>query len=320
MATVFFSYAHTDEELRKELEKHLAMLRRGKLIEAWHDRKIVPGQPFDRVISEHLEAADIILLLVSPDFLASDYCWDVEVRRAVERHTRGEAAVIPVILRPCDDWQSAPFGGLLALPRDGKPVTTWPNRDEAFVDVARGIRTALADRQYRATAPQAPRPTTLPAENKERAASRVSVRLPRTFSEIDRADFIEAAFAETAEFFETSLAALERENTGIQARFRRLDARRFTAVVYRDGRAAARCTIWSAPHRTFPSGIGYVANDSGETSSLNESFSVETGPDALHLKPLGMSFVGRPRQDTLTAAGAAQYLWELFLQPLQWQK
>ncbi|MBC7931670.1 MAG: tetratricopeptide repeat protein, partial [Rubrivivax sp.] len=109
------------------------------------DRRIVAGQEWDRQIDKHLESADIILLLVSPDFLASHYCYDIEVKRAMERHDAGEARVIPIILRHCDDWQSAPFGKLQAVPKDARPVTDWPDHDKAFADVAAGIRRAVEE-------------------------------------------------------------------------------------------------------------------------------------------------------------------------------
>lgn len=142
MAIVFFSYSHKDEALRDELEAHLAMLKNQGLIDAWHDRRIVAGEVFDDKIFETLEAADIILLLVSSDFLSSPYCFSREMARAMERHEAGQARVIPVILRQCV-WQSAPFGRLLAVPRDGRPVTSWPDRDEALADVARQVAKAV---------------------------------------------------------------------------------------------------------------------------------------------------------------------------------
>ncbi len=118
----FYSYLHKDEKLCAKLENHLAILRREGLIETWHDRKIGPGTEWAGAIDEHLNEADIILLLVSSDFLASDYCSDVEVVRAMERHKAGEACVIPVILRPCD-WGHTPFAKLQALPKDGVDQT-----------------------------------------------------------------------------------------------------------------------------------------------------------------------------------------------------
>ena len=136
---VFFSYAHADEALRDGLARHLRILKHQGIIVGWHDRRILPGQEWAVAIDTHIESAQIILLLVSADFLASDYCVDSEVQQAMARHRAGNARVIPVILRPCD-WHSAPFGRLQPLPTDGRPIISWPDRDEAFLNVARGIR------------------------------------------------------------------------------------------------------------------------------------------------------------------------------------
>ena len=136
---VFYSYSHKDEELRDQLEKHLSILKRQGVITGWHDRKITAGRDWAGEIDQHLNTAKVILLLISADFLASDYCYDVEMTRAMERHNRGEAWVVPIILGPVD-WQGAPFGRLQALPTDAKPVTSWPNRDGAFAKIAEGIR------------------------------------------------------------------------------------------------------------------------------------------------------------------------------------
>lgn len=141
MISVFFSYSHKDEALRDQLEVHLSMLKRQGVISVWHDRRLLAGDDFDTGISADLEKADIILLLASPDFLASEYCYSKEMLRALERHAAGKARVIPVILRPCE-WQKAPFGKLLVAPTEGKAVTKWPDRDEAFLDITQAIRRA----------------------------------------------------------------------------------------------------------------------------------------------------------------------------------
>ena len=140
--TLFYSYSHRDEALRDELETHLSLLRREGIIQEWHDRRIGAGKEWAEAIDENLEAANIILLLISADFLASDYCYDKEMTRALEKDEAGEARVVPVIVRSVD-WNSAPFGKLQALPKNGEPVTSWPNQDEAWTDVARGIRRAI---------------------------------------------------------------------------------------------------------------------------------------------------------------------------------
>jgi hypothetical protein len=141
---VFFCYSHEDRDLRDQLERHLAPLKRTGQISAWHDRAITAGTSWADEIGERLERADLILLLVSADFLSSDYCYDVELQRAMERHASGTARVIPVLLRAVV-WEDTPFSALQAVPTNGKPVTSWANRDEAFVDVARAIRTVVLD-------------------------------------------------------------------------------------------------------------------------------------------------------------------------------
>ncbi len=141
---ILFSYAHEDEDLRDKLEKHLSTMKRKKRIECWHDRSIRAGKTWNNTISTHLDTAQIILLLISPDFLDSDYCNSVEVERALQRDKKGEACVIPVILRKCD-WHDEKFAALQALPRDGKPVDLWSNKDEALYDVAIGIKRVIED-------------------------------------------------------------------------------------------------------------------------------------------------------------------------------
>jgi hypothetical protein len=109
------------------------------LIEIWHDRRLIPGTSIDDEIERYLSDADIVLILVSPDFIASEYCYSKEMLQAMESYAHGHCLVVPVIARPVD-WQRTPFGKLLALPKDGKPITTWKHRDEAYVDVIAGIR------------------------------------------------------------------------------------------------------------------------------------------------------------------------------------
>ena len=141
---IFCSYAHEDEFLLKKFETHLSLLKRQGLVAMWHHREITPGTEWAQVIDAHLNSASVILLLISPDFFASDYCYGIEMTRALERHRYNEARVIPILLRPVD-WHGAPFAHLQALPTNTKPVTTWSNSDQAFVDIATGIRRAIGD-------------------------------------------------------------------------------------------------------------------------------------------------------------------------------
>jgi hypothetical protein len=142
--SVFISYSHVDEELRKELGKHLKVLEHQGVIASWHDRKIGAGAEWEGVIDERLNEARIILLLVSPDFVYSQYCYDIEMKRALARHDERQALVIPVVLRAVR-LKGTPFAKLQALPKDAKPVTTWADRDSAFVDVTDGLYDAIQD-------------------------------------------------------------------------------------------------------------------------------------------------------------------------------
>lgn len=141
---VFCSYSHTDELLKLELDKHLETLKRTGLIEFWHDRRITPGERWENSIDQNLRNAEIVLLLTSSDFLASKYCFAVECSLALERQAKGEAIVIPVLLRSVD-LKGLQVSELHALPRNGKPVELWNNRDEAFKNIADGLREVVQE-------------------------------------------------------------------------------------------------------------------------------------------------------------------------------
>jgi tetratricopeptide (TPR) repeat protein len=141
---LFYCYAHEDRPIRDELEKHLSWLKRRYQLTNWHDREILPGEEWERAIDTHLNTAQLILLLISPDFMASDYCYGKEMRRALERHKAGTCRVVPILLRPTY-WEDAPFSSLQLLPTDARPITRWPDRDEAFQDVVTEISRTIKD-------------------------------------------------------------------------------------------------------------------------------------------------------------------------------
>lgn len=322
MPSVFFSYSHADEDLRNRLEKHLAIMKRSGAISTWHDRRINAGQEFDRQINEHLLTADVILLLVSADFLHSDYCWGVEVARAMERHERGAALVIPVILRPCD-WHDAPFGKLLAATPDGKPVTQFPDVDEGFLHVVTALKSAIKSKVHTGH--------TAPADSPQNRASGGShlqqppvpdvrssnLRVRKTFTDADHDRFADDGFEYMAKFFENSLAELAKRNPKIEGIFKRLDATHFSAKVYENGKERARCRIWVASRRSFAGGIVYSQSDRSDDNSYNESMSVEADEQGMFLKPLGMALRDRGDEVRLTFEGAAEYYWAILMNPLQ---
>jgi hypothetical protein len=139
---IFMSYAHEDEAMKTELDKALVVLKRNDKIEVWQDRQLLAGQEWDKTIKDELLTADIILLLISVDFNNSKYIWEQELAVAMQRHQRAEARVIPVILRTCE-WQDMPYGKLQALPTGGIAVAKFADRDEAYTDIAKGIRNVV---------------------------------------------------------------------------------------------------------------------------------------------------------------------------------
>ena len=314
MSSVFFSYSHKDEALRDRLEVHLASLRRSGAISTWHDRRITAGDPLGQKIDENLERADIILLLISPDFLASDYCHDMEMQRALQRHAQGSARVIPVILKPCD-WQHSPFSGLLAAPTDGKPITRWPDEDEAFLDVVSQIRAALPARGADAhnQAQSAPVRASVPQQGSGPRSS--NLRLCKQFSDADRDRFLEEAFEFMQRFFENSLAELSERNGAIEGRFKKIDANHFSAVIFESGHARSQCTIRLGG--AFGNGISYSNSLGGSGNGFNEMLSVESDDQHQYLRSMGMSMMGNHREQQLSHEGAAQYFWSMLIAPLQ---
>ena len=141
---LFYCYAREDKDLRDQFEIHLSGLKRYYRLANWHDREILPGQDWEQALDEQLNSANVIFLLISPHFMASDYCYGKEMQRALERHAEGSCLVMPILLRPTH-WEGTPFGPLQLLPTDARPVTRWPDRDDAFQDVVKEVSRAIKD-------------------------------------------------------------------------------------------------------------------------------------------------------------------------------
>ena len=317
MAEVFFSYSHEDESYRDQLEKHLASLRHEGLIESWHDRRILAGSNIDSVIDEKINSADIILLLISSSFVSSHYCYSVEMRRAMERHADKSARVIPVILRPCD-WHSAPFGKLLATPKDGKAITTWSNYDEAYTDVAKQIRQAIQQINPSNTiTPTFPQTTSPFSEITHTSNARSSnLRVKKKFTELELDTFCHDGFLYLARFFENSLTELQIRNTSISTRFTQVDAETFTTVIYISGEKKSECSVnQRTPFRER--GITYSSSASTRGSnSYNEMLTVGYDDQKIFFNAMGMSHF-KTDNKVLSHEGAAELFWEILMRPIQ---
>ncbi len=139
MIKLFISYAHEDEGYKNELEKHLITYKRNGTIESWDDREILPGKEWEEEIRHQIENSQLILFLISPDFISSEYINDVELKKAFDRYRKREVMMIPIIIRPAD-FSSLEISKFQALPKDGRPISTWEDKDEAWLDVVKQLK------------------------------------------------------------------------------------------------------------------------------------------------------------------------------------
>ncbi len=323
MTTLVFSYSHADEALRNELEKHLSPLKRLGKITTWHDRCIIPGQEFENQIDHYFSQADIILLLISSDFIASDYCYQVEMTNALERHNRGEAVIIPVILRECD-WHQLPFGRIMAATIDGKPITKFASHDDGYFQVAGAVSRAIANleakKPHQATqisSPVSANPTFQAIETVFAPRSS-NLSLPKRFTDLDKDRARREGFEYVARYFEGSLAELKKRHAGLEVDFHKRDADAFTCAIYMSGSKVGQCAIWRANGRNMGMGDIVYSQDGTIGNAYNESLTVGDNGQLLGFRPLmGVFGAGSSREVLLTNEGMAEHLWDMFFEPIK---
>jgi len=313
MPDLFISYSHVDEDLKKELEKHLQSLVRLGQIDVWHDRRIPPGAELENEIDFNIRKASIILLLVSSDFIASDYCYNIELKTAIERHESGEAVVLPVILRPCS-WTDQPFGKFKAATRDGKEIVKFETYDDGFLEVVESIKNLL---------PRAEKKKDLLKDSKIETDIREShverssnLRIKRRFTDEEKDSFLSESYQYIRSFFEASLKELESRNNGVSIRYEESDSRTFTGIIYVSGEEKESCTIHLPDNNSAFSGITYTHGKAAR--GINESLSIEDDGYLMQLKPTMNFGTGVRRvEGFLTQQGAAEFYWEMLISRLQ---
>lgn len=326
MTSGFISYTHADTALKDQFVRHLAPLRREGLIDVWHDAMLRPGEHLDPAVQAALAASGLVLLLVSADFIHSEYCYEQEMMRAFARQRDGTARVVPIILRPCQ-WKGVPVGEgqtlaeFLALPKDGLPVTSWPDRDEAFDNAAGAIREMLRSTggpQKRtftgpaAAAPAAPPPAA--ASGPRPGASILGLRTKPT--DLDRDRFLRAGFAATAALFELKLGELKASDARIETDFERIDSRSFAASVYLDGKRVGQVSIWYGSDVWRNSLCLSYDGATSARNSMNDWLPVEDTPQGLEFTA-GNPMSRGNGQGGMDEEGAASYFWERFLDHVQ---
>lgn len=299
---LFISYSHADQQLLGRLHKHLAQLQRDGTISEWYDREIHAGGKVDEEIHAALEHADTFLACASPDYIASNYCYERELQRALEREKAGELTIIPVIFEPCE-WTETPLANFKALPRDGKPIVEYTNQNLALLEVATELRRV-------AQGSKVARELVLTPSVDESRPADSRYRVKKEFDELDKRDFIERCFDEIYRFFEASVRELE-ALPKIEARLSPLDADHFSCTIINRDISRGFETMHVRRGGTWGA-IDYAFGEQNSRTTSNGGFGVEADDYQLHLRTAGFGRMPTGRE-TLTATEAAQLLWDELL-------
>lgn len=318
MAKIFISYSHKDEEYLKRLKSHFSTMRRNGQIEIWYDRAINAGDEFESVIFRNLENADIILLLASANFLDSEYCYTKELTIALERHSKGDVAVIPVILTDCD-WKSSPFRKFQVTPKDGKPISNFEKPDKGYLQVVEEVKKVLGRtaslQSDVAFGVKSPDNAEFPAVHRQsleysKAPVASNLRIARELTDRDRDEKCSEGIRYLFKFFENSLEQLSDRYTEIETVFQKRRQDGFECTIYRNDQQACHCGIWGHQDRFGPSEIRYSGEGISE-GSYNESITIGIDGNRIGYKPI-MS------ESLLTINQIAEHLWGLLTEPLLW--
>lgn len=322
MRTGFISYTHADTALKEQLVRHLAPLRREGLIDLWHDGMLHPGEHLDPTVQAALAASDVVILLVSADFIASEYCYEQEMLRAFARQRVGSVRVIPIILRPCQ-WKAVPIGNdetlseFVALPKDGKAVISWQDTDTALDNAVGAIRDMLkagvgSGPPITKTVPRPDEKVTAP-----RSASSTSLLgIAAKPTDLDRDRFLRSGYTTTAALFEEKLGELNASDPRIDTDFERIDSRSFAASVYLDGKRVGQVSIWHGSDTWRNALCLSYDTATGTRNSMNDWLPVEDTPQGLAFSA-GNSMSRRRADGPLDADGAARYFWDNFLEQVR---
>lgn len=302
----FISYAHTDEKVLERLHKHLANLTRQGAISTWYDREILAGADINAEISEELKSCELFIALVSPDFIASEYCYEREMTTALERHEAGEVIVVPVIIEPCD-WKETPLQKLKALPRNGKPVSEWTNQNTAFLDVTNELRRLLLESSQGGWQ-VANRAEAMPPQTDCR------YRVRRKFDEIDLGDFRDQAFEEIQVYFRAAIAEFDQVE-GLRGRFFSRDDGSFGCTLVNQGLDnTAHITVFKKAGDAAFGDIYYSFSENASPNTANGGFSIASDDFDLFLS--GQMHWVSGGKDRFSARETAEFMWSQLLEQI----
>ena len=300
----FISYCHADAGMLGRLHVHLANLKREGLISDWTDEKILAGGNLDDNISESLSSSQLFISLVSPDYIASHYCYEKEFETAQKMQEQGDIIIVPIIVEPCD-WKSTPFSKLKALPKDGKPVAEWTSPNSAFTDVAQELRKLLTNK---------PSHKNLVSENVvEEVVSSRNYKAEKIFTEVDKLDFKETSFKTIKAYFKSAIAEFNGiEN--LQARFLDEEPKLFSCLISNKGNLKdAYITISIAVSNYGFGDLNYSFTQNQQTNSVHMDKSFTVANDEYKLYWTVRSMFNTRNEEVLDAKEIAEKIWDDYL-------
>lgn len=303
---VFVSYSHRDEPVRDRLRVHLTMLEREGLIETWDDHEIQVGAKIDDSIASAHDASSVFMPIISPDFLASPYCYETEMLTALDKASRGEMTIFSVIAEPCD-WLASPLRAFKVAPKDGKAISEWANSNNAYLNIVQELRRIATASKSKSTAAA---PSTATAANHQ-----PRLRIKRDFSSIDRGKFRDEAFREIWRYFEASVAEFDQMD-GLQGQFEEIDQNAFTCTIVNRAKRHAESHLTVRNNKSGRPALGDITCNHeahGSANSANETIEVGADEYDLFLR-FGMRGLGSHEEGRLTARQVADVLWRDFIQ------
>lgn len=303
----FISYSHADEKALERLHKHLAMLTRDGSLKAWTDSEILAGDKFSKQIQENLNNSSLFLALLSPDYLASNYCYEKEFQHALKMAEAGKIRIVPIILEPCD-WLASPFSEFMALPKDGTAISGWTNQNNAFLNVVTGLRRILENNNtYRSSETKLGDAKATPARR---------VRVKQDFDVIQKAEFADKAYDVIRKYFEGSCTELNDTGDNLRAKFELISNIAFTCTVVnrakRNGGEAHITVQNSKQKKSFFGDINYVYERHADTTTSNGSVNVEADDYNLYLTMNSLHSFGQ-KEAKYSPEQAAEILWNNFV-------
>jgi hypothetical protein len=266
MSNLFISYSHVDTNVLDRLHTHMAILKQEGKVSAWFDREILPGGDLDFSINEKLIAADIFIAIVSPDYLHSKYCYQIEFKAALSRMEAGELVIVPIIAEPCD-WQASPFGKMKAIPTDGKAISDWVNKNTAYLNIIQELRRLLEAQGL------VNKTSLLPHSPSIIEKAKKDYKVKQDFTEVDIIDFRQKTFEVIRRYFEDAIKEI---NTiaDIQARMLDSEKKSFTCLISNRRKADSKgyLTVQISTESLFG------------RSDLNYSFSDKPSPNVIEME------------------------------------